>query len=304
MLRSMRRSVAAALLLLVAAAAAHAHPPPLGDCDVAYPPPWGSSGKDVPWLPTSDVVALAMLSIAQVTPSDLVLDLGAGDGRIAVAAAKAPFRARAVGIEYDSYLAKRAQCLIEAEGVSDRVRFIEGDVFEKDFGAASVVTMYLLPEINLCLRHRLLALEPGTRIVSHQYAMADWVPDRSIEISGRAVHLWVVPAHVDGVWEFRDSQGTEFRVDLHQTFGALSGDITRSGLRTAVAATLRGAELRLTFDAAGDTATFSGTVRGDEITGLLSTGTTALTATGQLHATRRAAPWAQMPASCARFYDR
>ena len=169
-------------------------------------------------MPTFDAVVLAMLSMAEVTPEDRVLDLGAGDGRIAITAAKPPFGARAVGIEYDPELAKLAACLVQVEGLADRVRIVQGDIFKEDFGDASVVTMYLLPHINLCVRHRLLAMKPGTRVVSHQYSMADWKPDQSVQIQGRDVHLWVVPARVDGVWDFQDSEGTTFTIDLRQTF--------------------------------------------------------------------------------------
>ena len=305
MLRFLRRLVAAASLLLFAVAAGQAQPRSRDDCEAAHPASPGRAGKDVVWVPTFDTVVLAMLSMAQVTPRDLVLDLGAGDGRIAIAAAKPPFGARAVGIEYDPDLAKRAACLVQAEGLVDRVRIVRGDIFKEDFGGASVVTLFLLPHLNLCVRHRLLAMQPGTRVVSHQYAMADWEPDQSVQIVGRDVYLWVVPARVDGVWEFHDSQGTTFTVDLRQTFGTLSGDITRSGVRAALlSATVRGLELRFTFDAAGVTAKFSGTVRGDQITGVLSTGTTARTAVGRLHGARRGAPWAEMPPGCTRYYDR
>ena len=223
----MRRSAAAASLLLLAAAAGQAQPRSREDCEAAHPAAWGRAGKDVVWVPTFDAVALAMLSMAQVTPRDLVLDLGAGDGKIAIAAAKAPFGARAVGIEYDPELAKRAACLVQVEGLADRVRIVEGDIFKEDFGDASVVTLYLLPHLNLCVRHRILALAPGTRVVSHRYTMADWVPDQSVEIQGRDVHLWVVPARVDGTWDFQDSQETPFTIELRQTFGTLSGEITR-----------------------------------------------------------------------------
>jgi predicted RNA methylase len=131
-------------------------------------------------VPTFDSVVTAMLSMAKVTSGDLVLDLGAGDGKIAIAAAKPPYGARAVGIEFDPDLAKRAACLVQVEGVADRVRIVQGDIFKEDFKGASVVTLYLLPELNLCVRHRILALEPGTRVVSHQYAMADWEPGFAI----------------------------------------------------------------------------------------------------------------------------
>jgi SAM-dependent methyltransferase len=305
MLRLLRRSAAAAFLLLLAAAAGQAQPRSREDCEAAHPASWGRAGKDVVWVPTFDAVALAMLSMAEVTPRDLVLDLGAGDGRIAIAAAKAPFGARAVGIEYDPDLAKRAACLVQVEGLVDRVRIVEGDIFKEDFGGASVVTLYLLPHLNLCVRHRLLALEPGTRVVSHQYTMADWKPDQSVQIQGRDVHLWVVPARVDGVWDFQDGEGTTFTIDLRQTFGTLSGEITRGGVQQALrSATVRGLELRFTFDEADVDARFSGTVRGGEITGVLLAGTTARTAVGRPRGALRGAPWAEMPPDCSRYYDR
>jgi len=303
--RCLRRSAAAVSLLLLAAAAGQAQPRSREDCEAAHPASWGRAGKDVPWVPTFDAVALAMLSMAQVTPQDLVLDLGAGDGKIAIAAAKPPYGARATGIEYDADLAKLAACLVQVEGVADKVRIVEGDIFKEDFGDATVVTMYLLPHINLCVRHRLLALKPGTRVVSHQYSMAEWKPDQSVQIQGRDVHLWVVPARVDGVWDFQDSQGTPFTIDLRQTFGALSGEIARAGVPQAlVSGTVHGLELRFSFDAGGVVASFSGTVRGGEITGLLRMGTAARTATGRLRGALRGGAWAAMPPDCGRYYDR
>jgi SAM-dependent methyltransferase len=306
MLIPWRRSAATASLMLLAAVAVHAQPRSRGDCEAAFSLSWGRAGKDVPWVPTFDAVVLGMLSIAEVTPQDRVLDLGAGDGRIAITAAKPPFGAiRAVGIEYDPPLAKLAACLVEAEGLNDRVRIVEGDIFKEDFGDASVVTMYLLPHINLCIRHRLLALAPGTRVVSHQYAMADWTSDQSVQIQGRDIRLWVVPARVDGVWDFKDSEGATFTADLRQTFGTLSGEITGGGGPQAVrSATLRGRDLRFTFDAAGGAVQLSGTVRGGEITGLLRTGTAARSAVGRLRGALRAAPWAEMLPGCERYYER
>jgi SAM-dependent methyltransferase len=296
--------VAASLLLLVAAVG-QAQPRSRADCEAAHPASLGRAGKDVPWVVTSDAVARAMLSMAQVTPRDLVLDLGAGDGKIAIAAAKAPFGARAVGIEYDHELAKRAACLVQVEGLADKVRIIEGDIFKEDFGDASVVTLYLLPHLNVCVRHRILALEPGTRVVSHQYKMADWEPERSVQILGRDVHQWTVPARVDGVWDFHDSEGTPFTIELRQNFEKLSGEIIRGGVREALlSASVRGRELRFTFDAAGATVQSSGTVRGGEITGALLTGTAARTVVGRLRGAVPGSPWAKMPPDCKRYYER
>jgi SAM-dependent methyltransferase len=307
----MPRAFAAAFLLLVAAAAGQAQPAgqpqprSREECEAAYPASWGRAGKDVVWVPTLDGVVLAMLSMAQVAPGDLVLDLGAGDGKIAIAAARS-FDARAVGIEYDPGLARRAECLVRVEGLADRVRIVQGDIFKEDFGAASVVTLYLLPHLNLCVRHRLLAMAPGTRVVSHQYGMAEWPADQSVNILGRDVHLWIVPARVDGIWDFRDSQGTTFAVDLRQTFGALSGQIEQGGgVREAlVSPTLRGVELRFAFGAGGEAVKFSGTVRGNEITGVLSTGSSARTAVGRPRGALRGATWAEMQPDCRRYYER
>jgi len=305
MMRVLRRSVLAVSLLLLGAAAAETQPRSRAECEAAYSLSWGRAGKDVPWVPTFDAVVLGMLSMAEVTPRDRLLDLGAGDGRIAITAAKPPFGARAVGIEYDPALAKLAACLVQAEGLDDRVRVVEGDIFKQDFGDASVVTLYLLPHINLCVRHRLLAMSPGTHVVSHQYAMADWKPDRSVQIQGRDIHLWVVPARVDGVWDFEDSEGKTFTIDLRQTFGALSGEIARGGVQHALlSATVHGLELRFKSDGAGVAVDFSGTVRGGEITGVVRTGTAARTAVGRLRGVLRGVPWAEMPPGCSRYYDR
>ena len=250
-------------------------------------------------MPTSDAVVRGMLAMARVTPQDRVLDLGAGDGKIAIFAAKA-FGARAVGIEYDPGMAKLAECLVRVAGLTDKVRIIEGDIFKEDFGDASVVTMYLLPHLNLCVRHRLLSMEPGTRVVSHHYTMADWPPDESIQIEGRDIRFWIVPARVDGVWDLQDSGGTPFTMTLRQTFGTLTGEVTRGAVRAALSRERCAASSCASRSrSGGGTVKFSGTVRGDEITGVLSagttTGTTARTAGGRLRGALRAAPWAEMP---------
>ncbi len=305
MLRALRRPAAVLPLVCLAAAAAHAQGRTRADCEAAHPAALGRAGKDVPWVTTSHAVILAMLTIAQVTPEDRVLDLGAGDGRIAITAARPPFGARAVGIEYDPELARLASCLAEADGVADKVRIVQGDIFKEDFGGAGVVTMFLLPQVNRCLRHRLLAMAPGTRVVSHQYPMAEWKPDQSVQVQGRDVYLWVVPARVDGVWDFTDSEGQTFAVDLRQSFAELSGEIDRSGRREPLAsATLHGRELRFTLAAPGADTRFSGTVRGDEITGVLSTGTTARNVVGRLRGSLRGAPWAEMPLDCKHYVSR
>jgi hypothetical protein len=284
-----RRLVAAASMLLFAVAVGQAQPSSRAECETAYPASWGRAGKDVVWVPTSHAAVRAMLTMAKVTPQDLVIDLGAGDGRIAIAAAKL-FGAHSVGIEYDP----------------DKARIVQGDIFKEDFGRASVVTLYLLPQINVCVRHRILAMEPGTRVASYKYTMGDWDPDESVTVEGRNVLLWIVPARVDGVWDFRDRLAKEFAIDLRQTFGKLAGEITRGRVREPLlSATMRGRDLRFTYDTSGVTVGFTGTVHGSEITGVLSTGTAGGTveAVGRLRGTLRGAPWAEMPAGCRRYYE-
>jgi SAM-dependent methyltransferase len=276
------------------------------ECEQAHPLAMGRPGKDVVWVPTPDAVVREMLAMAKVTSQDLVIDLGAGDGRIAIAAAR-DFGARSLGIEYDPETAKLAGCLAKAEGVAGKARIVQGDIFKEDFGRATVVTMYLLPDLDLCVRHRLLAMPPGTRVVSHQFRMGEWEPDETTEVDRRNVYLWVVPARVDGVFEFRGRHGLRFTVDLHQEFGKLAGEVVRDGARQPLAAaTLRGTELRFSFDdGQGATSSFVGTVRGAEIRGRLSgVERGEVEAKGARRGPLRPAPWAEMPSHCSRYYGR
>ena len=162
-------------------------------CERAYKPQPGQHGKDVMWLPTPDEVVQRMLQVAKVTPNDIVYDLGAGDGKIAIAAGK--LGAKSVGIEYNPDMAKLAQCYVQAEKLTDKTRIVQGDVFESDFRDATVVTMYLLPELNVRLLPKLLKdLKPGTRIVSHAFLMGTWQPEQTLDVGGRAVYFWTIPS--------------------------------------------------------------------------------------------------------------
>jgi len=305
MLCLFRRLVGVSVVLL-AAAVAQAQPSGRADCEAAHPASRGQSGKDVIWVPTPDEVVHAMLKMAKVTPEDLVVDLGAGDGRIAIAAAK-DFDAHSVGIEYNPEMAKLAGCLVEAEGVADKARIVQGDIFKEDFSRATVVTMYLLPELNLCVRHRILAMPPGTRVASHQFSMGEWEADETADIQYRNVYLWIVPARVDGVWDFRAGRDEPFTVDLTQSFGKVNGEIVEGAARRPLlAATLRGTDLRFSFeDAKGATRSFAGTVSGKEIAGVLRGDTSGeAKARGALRGALRPAPWAAVPALCSRYYER
>jgi hypothetical protein len=149
---------------------------------------------DVPFVPTPHAAVAAMLDVAEVGASDMVYDLGSGDGRIPIAAARRG--ARAVGIDIDPRRIDEARANAEEAGVTDRVRFIRGDLFELDLSPATVITLYLLPRLNLRLRPTLLALAPGTRIVSHGFDMGDWKPEQTITAGGSLIHFWRVPARV------------------------------------------------------------------------------------------------------------
>ncbi|WP_203583570.1 methyltransferase domain-containing protein [Sheuella amnicola] len=193
--------------------------------DDQYKPVRGQTGKDVVWIATNDDLVTKMLKTAQVGPSDLLYDLGAGDGAIAIAAAK-DFGARAIGIEYNPKLAALAQRNAERAGVADKVKIISGDLFKEDFSKASVVTLYLLPELNLQLRPILLKMKPGTRIVSNTFDMVDWEPDVEIDQPGKAF-FWIVPADVAGVWalEHFDPQ-LKASLSLSQRFQHIGGSLT------------------------------------------------------------------------------
>jgi protein-L-isoaspartate O-methyltransferase len=164
-----------------------------------YAPKLGQMGKDVMWLPTRDELVTQMLTVAQVSPDDEVVDLGAGDGKIAIAAAR-QFGALAWGIEYNKDLAALAQRNAEKAGVAGRVRIVQGDIFKEDFSRASVVTLYLLEELNEQLRPTLLGMRPGTRVVSNTFGMGDWEPDQVIRVGSNTGYFWKVPAQVAGRW--------------------------------------------------------------------------------------------------------
>ena len=193
--------------------------------DEKYRPNMGQSGKDVIWIPTGNELVTQMLKTANVGPTDLVYDLGAGDGKIAIAAAK-DFGARAVGIEYNADMAALGQRNAERAGVANKVKIIQGDIFKEDFSKATVLTLYLLPELNFQLRPTILKMKPGTRVVSHAFDMSDWQPDAEIDNPAKG-YFWIVPANVAGEWVLNsfDSQGATV-LNLSQKFQYVGGNIT------------------------------------------------------------------------------
>ena len=207
-------------------------------------PQRAQEGKDVIWEPIEDSMVGRMLEMANVTAADKVYDLGSGDGKIVIAAAK-QFGATGVGIEYDAGLVKHSRCLAAAEGVADKVTFIQADIFESDFTDATVVTLYLTPNVLERLLPSLLTLNPGTRLASYSFRLGDWEPEQQIDSLGDgSVFLWTVPANVAGTWTFRKAKSREtFEVELEQSFQTLGGHAGTS----PVVGTLRGAELNFGF---------------------------------------------------------
>jgi SAM-dependent methyltransferase len=244
---TLARLLAALLAATLTSAVAEEWPrnPELGDR--LYQPTLGQAGKDVVWIPTPDALVVRMLNAAGVTRDDLVYDLGAGDGKIPIAAAK-QFRARAVGIEYNAEMAELARRNVARAGVESSVKIITGDIFEEDFSKATVVTMYLLPELNQRLRPTLLKMKPGTRVTSHQFHMGDWEPDEHFEVEGRDGYLWVVPASVAGDWTLRLDNGLESTFSLVQRFQKVAGTITSGGrTQPLLGPTLRGDRLSFSY---------------------------------------------------------
>ena len=236
--------------------------------DDKYRPNMGQSGKDVIWIPTGNELVTKMLKIANVGPSDLVYDLGAGDGKIAIAAAR-EFGARAVGIEYNPEMAALGQRNAERAGVANRVKIIQGDIFKEDFTKATVVTLYLLPELNQQLRPTLLKMKPGTRVVSHAFDMADWQPDGEIDNPPKG-YFWIVPANVSGEWALDsfDSK-TSTILNLSQKFQYVGGNLIM-GKKTQpiLNAELKGDKLQFSYvDDIGNLRTVRMTFTGTDVKG-------------------------------------
>ena len=232
-----------------------------------YEPSVGQNGKDVIWVPTAQVLVDKMLDLAQVGRGDYLIDLGSGDGRTVISAAKRGAYAR--GIEYNPDMVALSKRNAATEGVADRAEFAEADLFETDLSRATVITMFLLPDINLRLRQRILGLKPGTRIVSNSFDMGEWTPDQSASVhEGCTVYctafLWIVPAKVEGRWQLREGE-----LVLDQSFQTVTGALVFRGARTALTKG-RLAGDRISF-AAGN-ALYTGQVHGDTMEGTASAG--------------------------------
>lgn len=238
--------------------------------DEQYRPDVGQEGKDVIWVPTNDELVNKMLDIAKVTATDIVYDLGAGDGKIPIAAAQ-KYGARAVGIEFNPDMAALASRNAKRAGVADKVKIINGDIFKENFSEATVVTLYLLPDLNLKLRPIILNMKPGTRVVSHAFTMGDWEADQRIDTQIARAYYWVVPANVAGTWHLEniDEQKAKTTLKLDQRYQKIGGTITVGNVtQPLLGATINGD--RLAFSYLSDKGTIlhvKATVKGNELAG-------------------------------------
>ena len=264
-------SIVARFAAPLALALAFAIPAAAQQKEKEYEPQVGQAGKDVIWVPTPDEVVDRMLRMAQVTANDYVVDLGAGDGKIAIAAAK-KIGARSLGIEYNPEMAKHAQRNVEKAGVTGRAKIVQGDIFATDFTQATVVTMYLLPALNLKLRPQILQMRPGTRVVSHSFSMEDWEADETSNMDGRRAYLWIVPANVMGGWTL-EAGSERSELTFEQKFQKIEGSVVlgpiQAGLRDA---RLRGFQISFAYvDNAGVRRDFNGRVSGNRMEGSFRT---------------------------------
>jgi precorrin-6B methylase 2 len=222
---------------------------------------------DVPYVPTPDFVVARMIELAQVGKDDYVIDLGSGDGRIAIAAAKKG--ARALGVDINPERIREANANAAKAGVTDRVTFRQENLFETRISDANVITMYLLPRVNLDLRPRLLdELRPGTRIVSHAFDMGDWLADHHERLENRDVYLWIIPAKVDGRWEVSEGD-RRFTILLNQQFQQVKGTATIDGRTIPLTGVgLKGDQIQFTVEASpGKREQFKGKASGETLSG-------------------------------------
>lgn len=264
---TLRQFVLACTISALMITGALAQGAPATSSPAPYNPVSGQPGKDVVWVPTQQELVDRMLDMANVTKDDYLIDLGSGDGRTVITAAKRGVRAH--GIEYNPDLVALSKRNAEAEGVADRATFEEADIFKSDFSKASVITMFLLSDLNLKLRPTLLELKPGTRVVSNTFDMGDWEPDDKIDAGSSCTNFcsaykWIVPAKVEGEWRIGDGI-----LALTQNYQMLSGKLTQGGKSLEISdARMNGTEIVFT---AGDRR-YTGQVSGDVMSGTVEGG--------------------------------
>jgi hypothetical protein len=225
-----------------------------------FQPEVGQAGKDVVWVPTPQALVDKMLDMAKLTPKDYLIDLGSGDGRTVITAAKRG--SKALGIEYNPDMVELSTRAAAKEGVSDKASFMKADLFESDFSQAQVITMFLLPSINLKLRPKILDMKPGTRIVSNSFDMEEWKPDETANVEGCSnwctAHLWIVPAKVNGTWKLPQGE-----LSIKQTFQMITGTLKNGSNTSPIDGKLNGDQITFT---AGNTQ-YSGRVSGNSMEG-------------------------------------
>ena len=234
-----------------------------------FVPSVGQPGKDVIWVPSPDRVVNRLLRMAEVKPTDLVIDLGSGDGKIAIAAAK-DFGARARGLEYNPDMVTLSRQRAQQAGVANRVEFRQADIFASDFTDANVITMYLLPTLNLRLRPILMKMKPGTRLASHSFDMGSWQPDETSIVGAARTFLWIVPANAAGDWRLANpAAGLPQNLSLRQRYQKVQGEAAFGEIDASLEhVDLRGDVLRFSVrDAEGRIHNVAARVEGDRMIG-------------------------------------
>jgi hypothetical protein len=232
-----------------------------------YEPQVGQAGKDVVWVPTAQTLVDKMLDMAKAGPSDYVIDLGSGDGRTVITAAKRGIKAH--GIEYNPEMVALSKRNAEAAGVADKATFANADIFESDFSQATVLTLFLLTDLNIRLRPTVLKMKPGTRVVSNTFNMGDWEPDQTVQApegctSFCRASLWIVPAQVAGTWQLGDGELT-----LTQTYQTFTGKLVKGNVIAPIAKSRLDGD-RIVFTAAGTE--YTGRVSGGTMEGAAKAG--------------------------------
>ena len=263
-----------ALPLIAVLALAAALAPPAVQAQPApaakdYTPHIGQSGKDVVWVPTPQALVERMLDMAKLTPKDIHYDLGSGDGRTVITAAKRG--AQSYGVEYNPDMVALSERAAAKEGVAGNARFIHGDIFKTDFSKATVLTLYLLPSLNVKLRPTILKMKPGTRVVSHAFDMDDWKADQTDDVEGARAYLWIVPAPVAGTWHWKAVGGgsREVAVTLKQHYQQVEGSAQLGDKPAQVRdVRLEGDHIAFSiFESASVHRDYTGRVNGDSIEG-------------------------------------
>lgn len=264
------KSAVAATVVLLALNVAHAQPAKKETAAASkeFTPEVGQAGKDVVWVPTPQTLVNKLLDMTKLTPKDILYDLGSGDGRTVITAAKRG--ARAYGIEYNPDMVELSKRNAAKEGVSDKATFEKADIFESDFSEATVITLFLLPSLNMKLRPTLLNMKPGTRVAANSFDMGDWKPDQTARVEGDCgswctAYLWIVPAKVEGAWKTANGELT-----LKQEFQVISGALRTGDKSLAISnGKLDGERIAFSVGAVQ----YSGRVNGDSIEGISNAGT-------------------------------